>query len=304
MANAISLAKLYEPLLMEAYSKDTLTNIFENSALVSTMQSALANEVYVPEMTVTGLGDYSRTNGYPAGDINLSWVSLKLTQDRGRQFAIDVVDDMEAMKVAGANVMGQFIKFHVTPEVDAYRFAKWATGGDTSMRANGSLSTGTALVSAIDTATAKMTDANVPEDGRILVVTPTIYNLLKQAQDGRRCYTTTDTTIGRKITYFDEMRVLVVPEARFYSGITLSTSGYTNTGSKLNFMIIHPSAIFAVTKHTALKAKDPDADMDAYKFAYRLYHDAFVVPNHEKGVFVHSVSALTTSTSGTSGSNG
>ena len=293
MANAIALAKLYEPLLMEAYSKDTLTNLFENSALVSTMQSALANEVYVPEMTLTGLGDYSKTSGYPVGDINLSWVSLKLTQDRGRQFAIDVVDDMEAMKVAGANVMSQFLKFAVIPEVDAYRFAKWATGSDSTMRANATISTGSALVTAIDVASAKMTDASVPEDGRILCLTPTMYNLLKQAQDGRRFYVTTDSSIGRKIAYYDEMRIVVVPEARFYSGITTSATGYTNSGSKLNFMLIHPTAVVAITKHTAIKAKDPDVDIDAYKFAYRLYHDAFIVPNHEKGVYVHSVSALT-----------
>jgi hypothetical protein len=293
MANAIALAKLYEPLLMEAYSKDTLTNLFENSALVSTMQSALANEVYVPEMTLTGLGDYSKTSGYPVGDINLSWVSLKLTQDRGRQFAIDVVDDMEAMKVAGANVMSQFLKFAVIPEVDAYRFAKWATGSDSTMRATATISTGSALVTAIDVASAKMTDASVPEDGRILCLTPTMYNLLKQAQDGRRFYVTTDSSIGRKIAYYDEMRIVVVPEARFYSGITTSATGYTNSGSKLNFMLIHPTAVVAITKHTAIKAKDPDVDIDAYKFAYRLYHDAFIVPNHEKGVYVHSVSALT-----------
>jgi hypothetical protein len=293
MANAIALAKLYEPLLQEAYSKDTLTNLFENSALVSTMQSALANEVYVPEMTLTGLGDYSKTEGYPVGDINLTWVPLKLTQDRGRQFAVDVVDDMEAMKVAGANVMSQFLKFAVIPEVDAYRFAKWATGSDTTMRANATISTGSALVTAIDVATAKMTDASVPDEGRILCLTPTMYNLLKQAQDGKRFYVTTDSTIGRKIAYYDEMRVQVIPENRFYSGITTSATGYTNSGSKLNFMIIHPTAVFAVTKHTAIKAKDPDVDIDAMKFAYRLYHDAFIVPNHEKGVYVHSVSALT-----------
>ena len=293
MANAIALAKLYEPLLQEAYAKDTLTNLFENSALVSTMQSALANEVYVPEMTLTGLGDYSKTEGYPVGDINLTWVPLKLTQDRGRQFAVDVVDDMEAMKVAGANVMSQFLKFAVIPEVDAYRFAKWATGSDTTMRANATISTGPALVTAIDVATAKMTDASVPDEGRILCLTPTMYNLLKQAQDGKRFYVTTDSTIGRKIAYYDEMRVQVIPENRFYSGITTSATGYTNSGSKLNFMIIHPTAVFAVTKHTAIKAKDPDVDIDAMKFAYRLYHDAFIVPNHEKGVYVHSVSALT-----------
>lgn len=303
MANAIALAKLYEPLLQEAYSKEALTNIFENSALVSSMQSALANEVYVPKMAVTGLGDYSKTSGYPEGDINLSWVSLKLEKDRGRKFAIDVVDDMESMKIAGANVMGQFIKFQVTPEVDAYRFAKWATGSDSTMRANASISTGSALVTAIDVGTAKLTDANVPSEGRILCLTPTLFQLLKASQDGRRCYTAQDANIGRAINYFDEMRVLVVPENRFYSGCTIGDSGYTNSGVKLNFMIIHPSAILAVTKHTALKAGEPDVNIDAYRFAYRLYHDAFIVPNHEKGIYVHSVSALSTSTSGTTGNS-
>lgn len=164
------------------------------------------------------------------------------------------------------------------------------------MRANATISTGSALVTAIDVASAKMTDASVPEDGRILCLTPTMYNLLKQAQDGKRFYVTTDSTIGRKIAYYDEMRVVVVPEARFYSGITTSATGFTNSGSKLNFMIIHPTAVFAVTKHTAIKAKDPDVDIDAMKFSYRLYHDAFIVPNHEKGVYVHSVSALTAGT--------
>lgn len=294
MANAIAMAKLYEPLLQEAYKTGVISGIFEDSALVSTMRSALANEVYVPKMVMEGLGNYNRTNGYPTGDITIEWVPFVLQQDRGKKFAVDVVDDMESMKIAGAHAMGQFMTHQVIPEVDAYRFAKWAQGSKSANRAYATLSTGANLVSAIDAGIVKMDDAEVPSEGRILLLTPSMYSKLKAAVWDKRMYLSRDENINKDVVMFDNMRVVKVPANRFYSECTLGTTGYTNAGTALNFMIIHPSAVFAVTKHTALKTAEPDVDVDAMRFAYRLYHDAFVVPNHEDGIYVHSVNALTT----------
>lgn len=295
MPNALEMAKKYEPLLQELYSKSLLTGIFEDGTLVSPMQSALANEVYVPKMTVEGLGAYNRSTGYPTGAITQEWVPLKLEQDRGKKFSIDVVDNMESMELAGAQAMGQFMKFSVVPEVDAYRFSKWARGTKSAMRAYGALSTGANLVTAIDTASALQDEASVPEEGRILCLTPAMYQKLKSAVWDKRMYASEDT-IGRKIVKFDEMRVIQIPSVRFYTGITLGSDGYTNGGSAIDFMIIHPSAVFAVTKHTALKAKDPDVDIDAMRFAYRMYHDAFVVPNHEDGIYIHTATQMSAQT--------
>ena len=294
MANAIALAKLYEPLLQEAYSRELITSVIEGGQLVAPMKSALANEVYVPKMALEGLGEYSKTNGYPDGDISVEWVPFQLNYDRGKRFSLDVVDDMESMKVAGANAMGHFVRFGVVPEVDAIRFARWATGSKVANRAYATLSTGSNLVSAIDAGTTALDNASVPSDGRILFLTPAMYSLLKGAVWEKRMYVDGKDSIGRAVVMFDNMRVIKVPENRFYSGCTVGSDGYTNSGAQLNFLIIHPSAVFAVTKHTALKAKDPDTDMDAMRFAYRMYHDAFVVPNHEDGIYVHSKTSLVT----------
>ena len=294
MSNSIAFAKLYEPLLQEAYNRELITSVVEGGQLVAPIQGALANEVYVPKMSLEGLGNYSRTSGYPQGDINLEWVPFVLTQDRGKKFAIDVVDDMESMKLAGANAMGQFVKFGVVPEVDAYRFAKWASGSKSGNRAYATLSTGANLVSAIDAGIVKLDEASVPSDGRILFLTPAMYSLLKGAVWEKRMYVDGKDSIGRDIVMFDNMRVVKVPQGRFYSQCTVGTDGYSNTGAQLNFLIVHPSAIFAVTKHTALKTGEPDYNMDAMRFSYRLYHDAFVVPNHEDGIYVHSKTALDT----------
>lgn len=294
MANAIALAKLYEPLLQEAYNRELITSVIEGGQLVAPMKSALANEVYVPKMSLEGLGEYSKTNGYPQGDISVEWVPFQLQYDRGKKFALDVVDDMESMKVAGANAMGQFVRMGVVPEVDAIRFARWAMGSKSANRAYATLSTGSNLVSAIDAGITKLDDASVPSDGRILFLTPAMYSLLKGAVWEKRMYVDGKDNIGRAIVMFDNMRVIKVPQNRFYSGCTVGADGFTNSGAQLNFMIIHPTAVFAVTKHTALKTQEPNVDMDAMRFAYRMYHDAFIVPNHEDGIYVHSKTSLVT----------
>lgn len=293
MANSIELAKLYAPLLQEVYQQNALSYIFENNDLVSTMGTALASEVYVPEMTMSGLGTYNKSTGYPVGDVNLKWVSLKLKQDRGRSFAIDVVDDMESMKLAGARIMGAFMREKVVPEVDAYRFATWAMGSKDEMRANMKIATSNDMVNAIDQGVTKLDDASVPTDGRILLMTPAVYAGLKSIVWNKRMYLDSNDNIGKNVLMYDNMRVIRVPSDRFYSKCNLKTDGYDHSdGKALNFMIIHPSAVFAVTKHNPIKSAEPDVNMDAMRFSMRIYHDAFIVPNHENGIYVHSVEKL------------
>ena len=51
----------------------------------------------------------------------------ELTQERGRRFSIDREDEEESM-VAGmaGQVMGEFVRTKVAPEIDAYTFSKLA----------------------------------------------------------------------------------------------------------------------------------------------------------------------------------
>lgn len=315
MANNFELAKKYLGKLDAVYKLGSLTSMLD--APSDTISFTGANEVKIYKTTMDGLANYSRTNGYVAGNITGSWETLKLTQDRGITFSIDVMDQDETMDMADTAISGgaataldrafgrtggEFMRTHVVPEVDAYRFSKYASA--TGVQSVSKTITASAdIVKAIDDAETALTDAEVPEAGRILFITPGMYALLKTngAAVGRSA-SMTDRALNRDFDIFDSMKVIKVPQNRFYSAITLNTGsestpkfGFEKASGavNLNFMIIHPSAIIQVIKHASLKIFTPaeNQTMDAYKFDYRMYHDALVYDNKAKGIYVHKAAA-------------
>lgn len=176
------------------------------------------------------------------------------------------------------------------------RFAKYFAGAGTT--ANAAIVPGTTDVPAlIDTATEVMSNKEVPEEGRILFVSEKCYNGLK-AKITR--YLANETGVNRNVETYNGMRVIRVPEGRFYTAVTLydgTTAGQTaggyvgtaSTGYKLNFMIVHPSAVVNVVKQALPKIISPDLNQtaDGWIFAYRLYHDCFVLANKTYGIYAH-----------------
>ena len=83
--------------------------------------------VKMPEISIGGLAKYDRDNGFNQGAVTLKYADYKLTQDRGRTFMLDAMDVDESNFVASAgNVMGEFQRTQVIPEVDAFRYSKIA----------------------------------------------------------------------------------------------------------------------------------------------------------------------------------
>ena len=104
--------------------------------------------------------------------------------------------------------------------------------------------------------------------------------------------------VDRRVMTLDGMQVIMVPQTRFYKGITLdagasaSAGGFSktaSTGRDINFMLIDPAAVLQATKLAQLKIFTPEENQsaDAWLFQYRLYHDAFVYDNHVKGIYSH-----------------
>ena len=93
-------------------------------------------EVKIPKMSVQGLGDYDRDNGYQQGGVTLEYETRKMTQEDGRKFQLDPMDVNENNFVAtAAAVMGEFQRMYVVPEIDAYRISKIATEAITANKA-------------------------------------------------------------------------------------------------------------------------------------------------------------------------
>lgn len=287
MANAIELSAKYQPLLDEVYAEASLTKDLENSK-VKFDNSATVKilKVKVPE-----LGDYSRNSGFTSGNVEATWESWTLSQDRGREFSIDAMDDEETLDMTFGSASSEFVRTKVTREVDMYRFAKIAqTTGIT--KTSGTLEDGDAIEKAISTAKAKLTNDEVPKEGRLLYIDPESLESLRTTF-ARRFNTKTDIT-NRSFETYDGMKVIEVPSSRFVDKITKnnSTKAYEKAedGKNIKFMIVAPGAVEAVAKHVKLRVFTPDENqsMDAYKFQYRIYHDLFVYENKVAGVYVYT----------------
>lgn len=293
MPNAITLAQKYLPLLDEVYKRDALTSILDSAN--NKVQFNGGNTVKVFKTSMEGLGTYGRNTGYVQGSVTAGWEDFTLTQDRGRKFMIDVMDDEETLGMAFGTLAGEFLRTQVTPEIDAYRFAKYAstTGVGTE---TADITDSTKVTTLIDTGRQVMADKEVPIEGNILFVSEKTYaqlknNIVRTTMNG-------ENGINYNVETFDNMRVIRVPSGRFNTAITLndgSTGGTeggfkpTAGGSAINFMIIHPSAIIQVAKHVAPKIISPEVNQtaDAYMFMYRIYHDCFVEDNKVDGIYVH-----------------
>lgn len=292
MANSIALAAKYMPILDALYKRASITQRLD--AITQPMEFAGANVVKVFKTSVVGMGTYSRATGYPVGDVTATWETLTLAASRGRELNIDRMDNEETLDQAFGTLAGEFMRTQVTPEVDAYRFAKYASWSGVSAATPATLSASTVLA-AIDAAILQMDEDEVPQDGRLLFVSSTIDSYIRAAPTRFRG---NDSTIDNRVQMYNNVAIIPVPQSRFYTAIDLdagssaSAGGYAKSagGKDLNFMLIHPSAVVQATKLAQLKIFSPDENQDGdnWKIQYRLYHDAFVLDNKVDGVYIHN----------------
>lgn len=302
MANTIALAQAYLPVLDEVYKASSRTAILDNTKV----DIVNGNTVKVYKTSMDGLADYSRNSGYVAGDVNGSWETLALSKDRGRAFIVDAMDNEETLNMAFGTLASEFIRTKVSPEIDAYTFAKLAgtTGISTATAADITVGT-TDVAQLIDEGEKTMNENEVPTEGRILFISETAYAGLKAKIS--RSVQNDVTGINREVLTYNDMVIVRVPQSRFYTAITMldgTTQGQTNggyvgtasTGYKINFMIVHPSAVTKVVKHVQPRIFTPETlqQADAWKFDYRVYHDTFVYDNKVNGIYMHNgATALT-----------
>lgn len=280
MANAIITAEKYLPVIDKLYKKASLTSVLDSTTIPD---FSGVNTVKIMKVSATGLGDYSKQNGYAKGNVSLTWEPFTLTEDRSAELEVDRIDDEEALGMAFGATTRVFMDENVAPEIDAYRFAKYAKQEGIS-KATGALADGAAVVSAVRGAITAMDEDEVSTEDRILFITPTLYGSVQDL----------DTTKSREV-FKRFAQVIEVPQTRFYTDITLNSGadawGFTKgaDAKNINFLAVSKSAVVQAVKLAMPKIFDPDTNQnkDAWKFQYRHYHDAFVMENKVKGIYAH-----------------
>lgn len=293
MANAITHFKKYIDLLDTVYQQAAATSILDADATTVRM-GANAGEFLIPKISMNGLADYSRSTGYVKGDVTIGYETKMCNYDRGRKFTVDAMDNEETAGIAFGKLASEFIRTKVVPEMDAFRFAKYA-GTANILSESGALTTGTDVLTALQTAVNAQDEAEVSPEGKVLFITPTLLTLAKNV----------DLTKSKAILERFE-QTITVPQTRFYTGINTldgtspdeTAGGYTAASGayKINFMIVNKDAVIQFGKHTVNKVVSPEENQtdDGYMFFYRAYSIAETYENKVKGIYLNrDTTALT-----------
>ena len=296
IGNSIGLASTYLPLLDEVYKAAS------KSAILDTAQDRVRwsdeyHTFYLFETDMGGLADYSRNGGFVRGDVTAQWRAYAPQWDRGRQFLVDRMDNAESIGMAFGTLAGEFMRTKVVPETDAVRFAQYAQNAASGNKDTESLANSAAVIASIDDATAALDDKEVPYEGRILFVNPTIYKLIKGGIT--RMVMNGDDNVNYNVEYYNDMRLITVPSGRFNTEITLAqpdshddAGGYSATGSTINYMIIHPSAVMQTIKLANPRIFSPEVvqEAQAWMYDFRQYHGAWVKNQKKDGIYVSAAS--------------
>lgn len=290
-------AEQFSQMLDEKYSTELKCyDLFQSNPQVQFLN---AQTIKLPTVTLSGYKDHTRTQGFNAGTISNAWEPKKLEHDRDIEFFIDPMDiDETNQALSVANITNTFETEQAIPEQDCYTFSKLFADA-TALAANfhGTLDT-TALTAAnvlakFDAYMEAMDEAGVPEEGRILYVTPAVNTLIKQAQDINREISVGGGALGinRLVHSLDDVKIERVPSARLKTVYDFA-DGFApdETAKQMNLILVHPSCVVARKKHDYIKLFEPGSDSrtgDGYIYQNRSYMGAFLLNQKTEGLAIN-----------------
>lgn len=274
---AIDLITKFLPYVDEVFTTESKKSLLTNNDFEWTG----AHTVKVYKLTTVGMNDYDRAgagNGSRYGDVASLGTALEeftLTKDRSFTFAIDKLDNDEtAQQVQAASALARQQREVIIPEVDTYVYGVMTAGA--GIKPTAKALTADNIYTEIITANNAMDNAEVPETGRVLVVTPDIYLLMKQCKD-----ITMETDIG------NDMRLKGV--IGLLDGLTIVKVPAVRLPQKFGFMIAHPVATVAPVKLEEYKIHQDPPGISGSLVEGRICYDAFILDNKKKAIYYQAL---------------
>jgi len=281
-------ATTFTQLLQQKYAKELCSDALAQSN--QQVKFLNAQMIKLPRMTVSGYKDHTRTPGFNSGTLSNDWEPKKLEHDRDIEFFVDPMDiDETNLTLSVANIQNTFETEQAIPEKDSYRYSKLhAELTAYSGRIDNTVIDAAIFLEAFDTEMAIMDEASVPEEGRMLYVTPTMAKIVKEAEGLQRVMTVTSpSTINRKVHSLDDVTIKKVPAARMKTKYDFTDGCVAATDAKqINWILIHPSCVVARDKYSYIKLFTPGTDSrtaDGYLYQNRNYGDLFILEKKVEG---------------------
>lgn len=286
MANSPNYAEQFESELTQKYSRELLTD-----GLTTRKVSFIdAKTVKMPVVTTSGYKDHSRAGGFNRGSVSNEYIPLTLGFDRDIEFLVDSMDvDETNQALSAANVTNVFQTEHAIPETDCYRMSKlYADFVEYGGTADTTALTVSNILSKYDAAMEAMDEAEVPEDGRIMYVTPALYTIIKNADGITRSLNVSSASgIDRRVRSLDDVTIKRIPSGRMKTLYDFSDGCKPGAAAKqIHMVIVHPSAVLACDKHSYIRLWEPGSHTlgDGWLYQNRKYGDLFVVKNRVDGI--------------------
>ena len=278
---AVELVTKFAPYVDEQFATESKKSLLTNQDFDWTG----AHTVKVYKISTSAMNDYGRTGPStgnwscygPMASLNATTEEMTLKKDRSFIFSIDKLDTDETLdQLAAASALARQNREVVIPEVDTYTYGVMCTGAGTKPAALALTSTN--IYTEILKASETMDDAEVPESGRILVVSPATYVLLKQCKD-----ITMETDIG------NDMRVKGV--IGMIDGMAVQKIPASRLPENFGFMVAHPCATVAPTKLEDYTVHEDTVYMSGAVVTGRICYDAFVLDNKKMAIYYQQITA-------------
>lgn len=271
----INLVTAFRPLVDEKFTTASKKSLLTNQDY----DWVGAHSIKVYKVSTSAMNDYDRPGSNaanwsrfgPVAGLDAVTEEMTLKKDRSFTFAIDKLDTNEtAGQLQAASALERQLREMVIPEVDAYTYGIMCANAGITPEA--AALTADNLYTEILAGSLALDDAEVPETGRVLVVTPATYALMKKCRD-----IVMETDVGNDlrlkgvIGILDGMTVQKIPANRLPAGF--------------GFMIAHPVATVAPTKLEDYRVHDDPPGISGALVEGRICYDAFVLDNKAKAIY-------------------
>lgn len=276
---SIDLVTKFKPYVDEQFSTESKRSMLTNQDFTWTG----AHTIKVYKVSTSAMNDYDRNAensanwsryGAVAG-LDATTEEFTLKKDRSFTFAIDKLDsDETAQQLAAASALARQDREVVIPEVDAYVYGIMCENAGNKPAAVEL--TVDNIYTEILKASEALDNAEVPEAGRVLVVTPATYALMKKCSD-----IVMETNVGNElrlkgvISILDGMSVQKIPAKRLPAGF--------------GFMVAHPCATVAPVKLEDYTTHQNPPGISGSLVEGRICYDAFVLENKAKAIYYQAV---------------
>lgn len=277
---AISLVTQFLPYVDEIFKKESKKELVTNQDFDWTG----AHTVKVYKVSTGTMNDYDRAGtgsgltGSRYGSVqslDATTEEFTLKKDRSFTFAIDKLDEDEtAQQLAGASALARQQREVVIPEVDSYVYGVMAAGAGTKPAAVEL--TADNIYDEITKATNTLDNAEIPDEDRVIIVTPDVYRLMKKSKD-IVMETDIDTNLRKQgvVSNLDGAAVIKVPAARL--------------PENFGFLMCHPSATVAPTKLEDYKIHQDPPGISGSLVEGRICYDAFILDNKKMAIYYQAL---------------